>query len=79
MMLKARPRSISCSSMSMLTVAQGQVKARSIVQLQRRHIKLTDTYKMDRVLFTASCNTLVNIRRFAGIYAYCRYFIDRKW
>ena len=19
------------------------------------------------------------IRRFAGIYAYCRYFIDRKW
>ena len=23
---------------------------------------------------TAKC-----IRRFAGIYAYCRYFIDRKW
>ena len=24
-------------------------------------------------------NTGKCIRRFAGIYAYCRYFIDRKW
>ena len=27
-----------------------------------------------RYLHTGKC-----IRRFAGIYAYCRYFIDRKW
>ena len=26
------------------------------------------------VIHTGKC-----IRRFAGIYAYCRYFIDRKW
>ena len=25
------------------------------------------------------CCTGKCIRRFAGIYAYCRYFIDRKW
>ena len=30
--------------------------------------------KLLYVLDTGKC-----IRRFAGIYAYCRYFIDRKW
>ena len=30
--------------------------------------------KMYRVNHTGKC-----IRRFAGIYAYCRYFISRKW
>ena len=25
------------------------------------------------------CHTGKCIRRFGGIYAYCRYFIDRKW
>ena len=29
---------------------------------------------LGEMIHTGKC-----IRRFAGIYAYCRYFIDRKW
>ena len=31
------------------------------------------------VLFVMEHHTGKCIRRFDGIYAYCRYFIDRKW
>ena len=37
----------------------------------------------NKLNFISSFNALIHtgkcIRRFAGIYAYCRYFIDRKW
>ena len=37
-------------------------------------LKMEHTFHEKNVLHTGKC-----IRRSAGIYAYCRYFIDRKW
>ena len=33
----------------------------------------------DYAIYQGQVHTGRCIRRFAGIYAYCRYFIDRKW
>ena len=37
-------------------------------------VSRVDAYNVEAQTHTGKC-----IRRFAGIYAYCRYFIDRKW
>ena len=65
-----------------------------VLYIEKIKVSEDQTTYFGRVLFADSQTDVANavadgndvyihtgkcIRRFAGIYAYCRYFIDRKW
>ena len=46
----------------------------SLIRLSVSDGQKTDSSKDVSCIHTGKCK-----RRFGGVYAYCRYFIDRKW
>ena len=67
-----------------------QVELALSILATTRHILLdfSLTVKAATLIFISGCDSAISsakehtgkcIRRFGGIYAYCRYFIDRKW
>ena len=54
-----------------------ELTVKYIKQLQRTSV--IGTYAVEALIEIQHLHTGKCICRFAGIYAYCRYFIDRKW
>ena len=72
----------SLSESTASDVRKGITKSRMITGT---YMPQSNVYKLSNVTESSICKSCATdrtgkcIRRFGGIYAYCRYFIDRKW